>query len=89
MPQSEAAHVATRGTSQPTTLASEPQLRNVLPMSSETRLNLLGDVIPEPAWLPKNNVISLGDVLLGLGLAWWAILITASFPRRVGRLLAG
>jgi hypothetical protein len=89
MPQSEAAHIATRGTSQPTTQASEPQLHNVLPMSSETRLNLLGDVIPEPAWLPKNNVISLGDLLLGLGLAWWANLITASFPRRVGRLLAG
>ena len=81
MPQSEAAHIATRGTQLSNTQASDQQLRNVLPLSSETRLNWLGDVIPEPAWLPKNNVISLGDLLLGLGLAAWAFQITAASPR--------
>jgi hypothetical protein len=82
MPQSEAAHSATRGTQPSHTQASDQQqLRNVLPSSSETRLNWLGDVIPEPAWLPKNNVISLGDLLLGLGLAVCAFQITAASPR--------
>jgi hypothetical protein len=80
MPQSEAAHIATRGT--PQTSSDASMLRNVVPMSSETRLNTLGDVIPEPAWLPKNNVISLGDLVLGLGLALWAFQVTAMTPRR-------
>jgi hypothetical protein len=88
MPQSEAAHVATRGTPQTTIQASDQQLRNVVPMSSETRLNWLGDVIPEPAWLPKNNVVSLGDLLLGLGLALWAFHITAASPRTLARVQA-
>ncbi len=88
MPQSEAAHIVTRGRPQTSSQTSEPQLRNVLPMSSETRLNWLGDVIPEPAWLPKNNVISVGDLLLGLGLAVWAFQITAASPRTLARVQA-
>ena len=80
MPQSEAAHIATRGTSQTSSEASV--LRNVVPLTAETRLGTLGDVIPEPAWLPKNNVISIGDLLLGLGLAVWAFQVTAASPRR-------
>jgi uncharacterized protein DUF5317 len=88
MPQSEEARTATRGGPQASTQANEPQLRNVVPMSSETRLNWLGDAIPEPAWLPKNNVISIGDVLLGSGLAWWVFLMTAASPRRIVRLRA-
>jgi hypothetical protein len=80
MPQSEAAHIATRGTSQTSSEASV--LRNVVPLTAETRLSTLGDVIPEPAWLPKNNVISIGDLLLGLGLAVWAFQVTAASPRR-------
>jgi hypothetical protein len=88
MPQSEAAHIASRGTPQTSSQASEPQLRNVLPMSSETRLNWLGDVIPEPAWLPRNNVISLGDLLLGLGLALLAFQITAASFRTLTRIQA-
>jgi hypothetical protein len=88
MPQSEAAHIATRGPQPPNTQASDQQLRNVLPMSSETRLNVLGDVIPEPAWLPKNNVISVGDLLLGLGLALWAFQVTAASPRTLVRIEA-
>jgi hypothetical protein len=85
MPQSEEARFVTRGAPQATTQSTQPQLRNVVPMSPETRLNVLGDVIPEPAWLPKSNVISIGDVLLGSGLAWWAFLITISSTRRALR----
>jgi hypothetical protein len=88
MPQSEEARMATRGTPQAITQSGEPQIRNVMPMNPETRLNWLGDVIPEPAWLPRTNVISIGDVLLASGLAWWAFLITASIPRRAIRLRA-
>ena len=86
MPQSEEARLVTRGAPQATVQSAEPHLRNVLAMSPETHLNVLGDVIPEPAWLPKGNVISIGDVLLGSGLAWWAFLLTASSSRRALRL---
>src|SRR5258708_1382401 len=44
MPHSEAAHIATRGT--PQTSSEVNVLRHVVTMSSETRLNTLGDVIP-------------------------------------------
>lgn len=88
MPQSDEARTVTRGAPLALTEPYAPQLRNVVPMTAETRLNLLGDVIPEPKWLPKTNVISIGDLLLGSGLAWWAFLITVSSPRRVARLEA-
>jgi hypothetical protein len=86
MPQSAEARMTTRGAPEAITQFNEPQLRNVVPMSPETRLNLLGDVIPEPAWLPRTNVISIGDLLLASGLAWWAFLITAASPRRAVRV---
>jgi hypothetical protein len=82
MPQSAEARTISRGA--PIALAtqsSEPQLRNIAVMNDQTRLSLLGDVIAEPAWFPNANVISVGDLLLGLGLAWWAFLITASTRR--------
>jgi hypothetical protein len=85
MPQSSDARVASRGGSLATAQSSEPQLRNIVTMNDQTRLSFLGDVIPEPSWLPNTNVISVGDVLLGSGLAWWAFVITASTSRRVVR----
>jgi Family of unknown function (DUF5317) len=45
------------------------QLTNVHSMTSESRLPFLGDIIPEPSWMPMANVISVGDVLLSLGIA--------------------
>jgi hypothetical protein len=88
MPQSEAAHSVAHGAPQTSAQSTEPHLSNVVPMTSDTRLNWLGDIIPQPAWLPKNNVISIGDLLLGSGLGWWAFLITAASPRRTARLQA-
>jgi hypothetical protein len=73
MPQSEDARVAVRGAA---IEAAEPKLRNVVPITDETRLAALGDLIPEPAWLPNANVISIGDLALGSGLAWWAFVMT-------------
>jgi hypothetical protein len=81
MPQSVDARVATRGAPVIVTQSSEPQLRNIVTMGDETRLGLLGDVIAEPAWFPNANVVSIGDLLLGLGLAWWAFQVTASTAR--------
>jgi hypothetical protein len=86
MPQSDEARIAVRGGSLAVDEPSQPQLRNVVQMNAETRLSLLGDVIPEPAWFPRSNVISIGDLLLGSGLAWWAFLTTASTARRPVRL---
>jgi hypothetical protein len=51
-------------------------VNNTTPMSAETHLAWLGDVIPQPAWLPLANLISLGDVLLALGAAGCAFAIT-------------
>jgi hypothetical protein len=48
-------------------------LHNVAPIGPTTRLAWLGDVIAQPAWLPKANVVSIGDMLLSIALAWWAL----------------
>lgn len=77
MPQSADARTAVHGL---LTEQTEPKLRNIVTLTDQSRLGFLGDVIAEPAWLPNANVISLGDVLLGAGLAWWAFLITAGRP---------
>ena len=68
MPQSSEARIAARGSA----LAADAnltELYNVTPAGPDTRLAWLGDVIPQPSWLPRANVISLGDVILSLALA--------------------
>jgi hypothetical protein len=68
MPQSvEARELARRKIDRPEERG--PQLTNVHPMTSESRLPFLGDIIPEPDWMPMPNVISVGDLLLSLGIA--------------------
>jgi hypothetical protein len=74
MPQSSEARLQVHGV--PAQGVSESRLRNVVPMTESTRLGVFGDVIPEPAWLPMANVISIGDLLLGTGLAVWAFRVT-------------
>lgn len=34
---------------------------------SDARLELLGDVLPMPSWMPFANVFSIGDVLIAVG----------------------
>jgi hypothetical protein len=58
------------------------RLQNVTPLGGETQLGLLSDIIPQPAWLPRANVVSVGDLLLSGGAAWWAFQATASVRRR-------
>jgi hypothetical protein len=88
MPQSADARQASRGATIAVVQSAEPQLRNIVVMTDDTPLSLLGDVIAEPRWFPNANVVSIGDLLLGLGLAWWAFLTTASIARKPRPLAA-
>jgi hypothetical protein len=54
------------------------RLHNVAPMQPETLLPWLGDVLPQPAWLPRPNIVSIGDLLLATGVALWVF--TAMAP---------
>jgi hypothetical protein len=65
MPQSQDALRGIGGTP-----GSEDRLTNVAALTDQTRLPWLGDVIPEPAWLPLKNVVSVGDLLLAVGITW-------------------
>src|SRR5438105_4273891 len=56
----------------------QERLVNVAPLSEETRLAWLGDTILEPSWLPLANVVSIGDLILSTGLAWWAFRVTTA-----------
>ena len=82
MPQSvDARAVAGRTKDRPAEQMA--QLTNVHPMTPESRLPFLGDIIPEPAWMPMANVISVGDVLLSLGIAGAMLLSQPTPPRRL------
>ncbi len=58
------------------------RLTNVQPMQPDARLALFGDIFPEPALFGRANVVSVGDVLLSIGVAWWAFGVTRAAPRR-------
>jgi len=51
---------------------------------------LLGDNLATPSWLPFANVLSIGDLLIGLGAAaWLATTMRRTLPLRLeGRALA-
>jgi hypothetical protein len=88
MPQSQAARIAAGASAERVAgLASEPGWRNVAPMTSDTRLAWLGDVFPEPAWLPLHNVMSVGDLLLASGVAAVIYLSTSRRSRRGARVI--
>jgi diguanylate cyclase (GGDEF)-like protein len=65
---------------------------NTLPMGPNTRLTWLSDILPQPSWLPSANLVSVGDLLLSAGAAWWAFLVTLGHkrlprkPLRLGQL---
>jgi hypothetical protein len=81
MPQSvEAREVAGRKGDRPEQRG--PQLTNVHPMTPDSRLAWLGDIIPEPDWMPMPNVISVGDLLLSFGIAA-AMLPSGGLRRRL------
>jgi hypothetical protein len=76
MPRSEDA-AASLG-KPPTAQPMRERLVNVQPISEETRLAWLGDIIPQPGWLPLANVVSFGDLLLAGDLAVWAFRVTTA-----------
>lgn len=76
MPQSVDAAVAVWGAAH----IDPTRLQNVVPMGPETRLPWLADTLAEPAWIPRANVISLGDVLLSMAVAAWAFSAAATAP---------
>lgn len=74
MPQSPEAALAVWGASQ----IDPRRLQNVSVMGPNTQLAWLGDIFAEPGWLPRRNVVSLGDVVLALAVAGW--LYCAALP---------
>jgi hypothetical protein len=66
------------------TIADGQRLANVGILSDSTRFAWLADVVPEPDWLPLSNVLSVGDLLLAAGLAWWAFRLTTAAALSVG-----
>jgi hypothetical protein len=72
MPQSTEAAIQVWGIEQVNAQRAAARLHNVAPMDANTRLAWLGDVFAQPGWLPRPNVISIGDILLSLGIAAWA-----------------
>ncbi len=67
MPQAPDAAIAVWGASH-----IDPfKLQNVAPLRPDTVLPWLADVLPQPAWLPRRNVVSGGDLLLAAGIAAW------------------
>jgi hypothetical protein len=71
MPQSVEAATAVWGPAAEQTQPHSTRLTNVSVMGHATPLHWLADVLPEPGWLPRPNVLSVGDVLLALGMAGW------------------
>ena len=51
-------------------LAATGVYANVIPMSADTRLNVLGDILAMPDWVPLARVLSLGDIAIAVGIAW-------------------
>ncbi len=51
-------------------LLTEGVSGNVVLMSTQTKLNFLGDIFWLPSWVPFANAFSIGDLLLALGVIW-------------------
>jgi len=51
-------------------LSSTGDHGNVLLMSDSTHLNVLGDWLYLPSWFPGATALSIGDVLIMVGIAW-------------------
>jgi hypothetical protein len=72
MPQSVEAATAVWGG----TRIDPARLQNVAAIGPHTLLPWLGDVLAEPSWIPRPNVVSPGDVVLSIGVAAWVFAAT-------------
>jgi hypothetical protein len=75
MPQSASARLAV---GRPITAEQMERLINTRPLTENSRLPALGDVIAQPGWMPGATTISIGDALLSAGAGWWAFAATRS-----------
>jgi uncharacterized protein DUF5317 len=55
-------------------------LTNTAPIMADSKLAWLGDIVPQPDWVPLANLVSPGDLLLSIGAAWWAFALTRRRP---------
>lgn len=53
---------------------------NSVLIGAHTKLPFLADIIPLPRWFPFANVISIGDVLIALGAAWFFLAVIKPKP---------
>ena len=81
MPVAEQAAI---DTGRATELATRDSYRRDVPVDERTRLPWLADVVPEPDWVPRASVLSIGDLLLIGGLAGWAFGVTLAGSRQAG-----
>jgi hypothetical protein len=84
MPQSAEAAAAVWGADYVRADAYSGRLENVSWMGPDARLPWLCDILPLPRWLPRPNVLSIGDVLLALGVGGWILANMSRTPAGVG-----
>ncbi len=63
----------------------QSRLSNVAPATDQARLAFLGDTLAQPEWLPLSNAVSVGDLLLSAGLAWWIFVAARRDTREMPR----
>jgi hypothetical protein len=51
-------------------LTQDGVFSNLIPMSAHTQLNLLGDFLYLPKWIPLSSAFSIGDLIILLALIW-------------------
>ena len=89
MPQSTDAAAAVWGADYVRPDTYSGRLENIVWMQPTTPLAWLCDILPEPAWLPRANVLSIGDVTLSLGVAMWMFSVTRGRGDRMPRFGLG
>jgi len=73
MPQSPEAATAIWGADYVRADTYSGRLENVSWMDPDSRLGWLCDIFPLPRWLPRPNVLSIGDIVLALGAGGWIL----------------
>jgi hypothetical protein len=69
-------------TGQAAEIAARSSFRRDLLVDANTRMPELADVYADPSWLPHPVVASIGDRLLGVGLAGWAFVSVYATRRK-------